>query len=171
MSDEEWNQLNPEQKLDARKQDEQNRLERDKIRLEERHQAEQAQLQQDVADGMILLFHPERPYCMGGDKCGRDSFNELILSLKRMAEVDRIMFYADDNIGAKHDGLVSVYADTLLVAQDIDVKKSGKWHQVLVGRPARNIALRAQNDDEVRIHQVKVYGSWIDGNANYMIVR
>lgn len=171
MSDEEWSQLTPEQRLEARKQDEQNKLERERVRLEEKQQREEAQLRQDIADGMILSFHPERSYCMGGDKCGRDSFGELILSMKRMAEVDKILFLADDNIGSKRDGKVSVYADDTLVAADIDVKAYGEWLQILVGRPARNITLRAQGDDEVNIHQVKVFGSWIDGNANYLIVR
>jgi hypothetical protein len=171
MSDEEWNQLTPEQQLEARKQDEQNRLERERMRLEEERQRKDAQLRQDLADGMILSFNPDRAYCMGGDKCGRDSFDQLILSMQRMAEVDRVMFYADDNIGTKHDALVSVYADDVLVAQDIDVKRSGKWHQVLVARPARNITLRAQGDDEVNIHQVKVYGSWLKGDADYLIVK
>ncbi|OIQ50889.1 hypothetical protein BerOc1_02831 [Pseudodesulfovibrio hydrargyri] len=171
MSDEEWDRLTPEQRLEARRQDERNELERRRLRLEEERQREQAQEQRDVAEGMILSFRPERAYCMGGDKCGRDSFDELILSLQRMAAVDRVLFFADDNIGTKHDGLVSVYADDVLVARDIDVKRNGKWHQVLVGRPARNITLRAQGDDEVSVYQVKVYGSWLQDGADYLIVR
>lgn len=171
MSDEEWNRLTPEQQLDARKQDERNRLEREKLRLQEARSREEAELERDVADGMILSFRPERAYCMGGDKCGHDSFDELILSLRRMAEVDRVVFLADDNVGSRHDGRITVLADSVSVAADIDVKRHGDWHQVLVGRPARNITLRTQGDDEVRIYQVKVYGSWIEGDARYLIVR
>lgn len=171
MSDEEWDRLTPEQRLEARKQDEQNQLERQKMRREEERRREEDQLKRDAANGMIVFFNPERPYCIGGDKWYRESFDELILSMRRMAEVDRVLFYADDNIGSRHEGKLSVYADNVCVARDIDVKKRGKWHQVLVGRPARNITLRGQTGDEINIHQVKIFGGWVEGNANYLILR
>ncbi|WP_419786587.1 hypothetical protein [Pseudodesulfovibrio sp.] len=170
ISDAEWNQLTPEQKLEARKQDEQNKLEREKLRRAEQKQREEAQLKEDIAQGMVLRFSPERPYCMGGDRCPRDSFPEIILSLHRLTDVDKVLFYADDNLGHKHEGKVTVYADDLPVAQDIDIERHGKWYQVLVGRPARNITLRAIGDDEVEIYQVKVYGSQVN-DARYILIR
>jgi len=170
MSDEEWNQLTPEQKLEARKQDEQNRLEREKLRQEERQRKEEEQRARDIADGMILEFSPDAPYCIGGDRCPRGSFPEIILSLKQYADVDKILFYADDNIGRKHEGKVTVLADGVPVARNIDIDRHGTWYQVLVARPARNITLRAVGDDEVSVRIVKVYGSWIR-NGRRVIVR
>lgn len=171
MSDEEWNRLSAEQKFEARKLDERNRLEREKLRQEERKQREAEQLAQDVARGMILQFSPERPYCMGGDKCPQGSFDELILSLRHLAEVDRVVFFADDRIGSKHDGKVLVYADDEPVDGKIDIQRRGKWHQVLVARPVRNITLKALGDDEVNIYQVKIYGSWVKDENRYLIIK
>lgn len=170
MSDEEWSQLTPEQRLEARKQDEQNRLERERLRQEERQRKEAEQREQDIAEGMILQFSPDAPYCMGGDRCPRGSFPEIILSLKQYADVDKVLFYADDNVGHKHEGKVTVLADGVPVARNIEIDRRGTWYQVLVARPARNITLRAVGDDEVNVHLVKVYGSWIE-NGRYTIVR
>lgn len=171
MSDEEWSALTPEQQLEARKQDELLKIERERLRQEEVQRRKEAQLQEDIANGMIFQFLPDAPYCMGGDRCPKGSFDELILSLHKLAEVDRIVFYADDNLGSKHDGLVSVLADTVLVSEKIDIKRVGAWHQVLVARPARNITIRPIGDDEVRISQVKVFGSWATGEQHYLIVK
>jgi hypothetical protein len=171
MSDEDWNQLTPEQKLEATKQDERNRLDRETLRRAEAQRAEEEQLQRDLAAGMIYQFSPDRAYCIGGDKCPRENFSELILSLQRLANVDRVVFCADDRIGRKHEGRISVYADDVLVAGSIDMKRKDTWYQVLVARPARNITLRAMGDDEVEIGQVKIYGSWAVGEQRYLIVK
>jgi hypothetical protein len=175
ISDEEWNQLTPEQKLEAHKQEEANRLERMRLRQEEEKRRQQEQkrrekleLEQDLAAGMLMQYHPEVVRVIGGKD---NDFQELILSLQRPAYVDKVVFHADDLIGRHHEGKLAVYADGVLIKDRIDIKKRGKWHQVLVARLARNISFRAV-DDEVHVNRVKVYGSWVSqGDRQYYYFR
>lgn len=175
ISDEEWNQMTPAQKLEAHKQEEANRLERMRLRQqeearrqEEQKRQEELELQRDLANGMLMQYHPDVPRTIGGKN---NDVEELILSLQRPAYVDRVVFHADDMIGKHHEGKVSVYADGVLIKKKIHVKKRGKWHDVLVSRLARNISFRAF-DDEVHINRVKVYGSWAaQGDTQYYFFR
>ena len=171
MNDEEWAGLTAEQQLEARKEDERLRLERERLRQEEQERRKLEQLERDRAEGMILQFAPRQPYCIGGDKCPGGRQDELILSLRRLADVDKVVFYADDSIGRKHNGVIAIYADNKLVAGDIDIKRRGQWHQVLVARPARNITFRVVGDDEVEIGRVKIYGGWATDQKHYIIVK
>lgn len=67
IDDKEWNQLTPEQKLEAHKQDEQNKLEQKRMSLREWNQKTEDQLQKDVNEGMIAYLLPDTRYCIGGE--------------------------------------------------------------------------------------------------------
>lgn len=168
MSEAEWQQLNPAQQLAAREKQAELDLERQRLyeqrwrELErQQRQAERLQLAADRAAGMLLLFNPHVPVCIGGQRCGRDAENELILPLQGLAQVDQIVFSADDRVGSKRNGVLQVLGDRHVASAPIDIKKSGKTHQIFIGLPVRTIRLRAMSDDEIHIHWVKVFGSRI----------
>lgn len=171
MSDEEWNRLTPEQQLRARQTEEANQLKRQELRAKEEQRKKKEQARKNKAEGLLYRYHPKQAYCMGGDKCPKGNYGELILSLNRMAYVDKIEIHVDANVGRKHNGRLSVFADRVRVAHDIKLGRKGEWHQILVARKARNITLRAQGNDEVRVHVVKVYGTWAKPGKQYIIVK
>ena len=96
--------------------------------------------------------------CIGGNQCGGKR-NQLIIPLKESVLVERIEFYADDNVGSSANARVSVFADDELIAEDIDIRKEGKRHVIEVDRHVRQIRIKPANDDETNIHEVKVYGT------------
>lgn len=120
--------------------------------------------------GMILLtstlavagsgdFQKSYPgKCIGGSQCGGKR-NHLVIPLKQSVFVNRIEFYADDNIGSSANAEVSVFVDNEPVAEDIDIKREGKLHVVKVDQYAQEIRIKPANDDETNIHEVRVYGT------------
>ncbi|OEU71018.1 MAG: hypothetical protein BA863_07680 [Desulfovibrio sp. S3730MH75] len=169
MPDEEWAALTPHQKMEAREKQATIDLERQKLAvereekyLEHKKQQRKQVLEQDIAKGLIAEFHPENYVCFGGDKCRRrndeEKRNEIVISLRALANIDYIQIYADDRYGSKHDGVLGVNADHYRV-EIIDLSKRTKWYKVFVGRIARNIVLKAETDDEIRLFRLKVFGS------------
>ncbi len=177
MSDDEWTNLTPEQKMQAREKQAELDLkarelavEQEKRRNEQRKLARIEQRELDVANGMIAEFYPARAACIGGDKCRPKGINEIIIPLHFLANVDAVQIYGDDRVGNKHDGVIEVMADHYRLER-IDMSKRTRWYQVFAGRRARNIVLRTVTDDEVRIYRVKVFGSRIDsGQIEYKFI-
>ncbi|XPV75953.1 MAG: hypothetical protein ACNI27_15145 [Desulfovibrio sp.] len=165
LSDAEWQAMSPAEKLEASKEqaklDEQRQIrlaaERERRAKLEAEQA-QKQYERDIASGMLLR---EDDVCLGGSKCPGEQKNMLILSLGDFAYIDKIIFYADDRVGRKHDGKISIFADRFKISENIDIKKSGQEHTIFVGRAARNIVIKAVNDDEVRFRYIKIFGDYI----------
>jgi len=174
MSEAEWNRLNPEQQLEARKQQATIDQERAELRAQERREeearrAEQERLQyeHDVAEGMIRQYSTA---CIGGSRCPDGNNKSHIFSLQQFAFVDKIMFTAHDNIGNKHGATIAIYADQQLIADNMDIKRQGHTHTVFVGAVARNIIVKIRNDDEVQIENFKVFGELLDsGNTRFLI--
>jgi len=163
LTEEEWERLTPQQQLDARerqtKLDHEHALAREKMRMEQAaKEAEQARLEeeQDIDAGMIARFSE---ICMGGSRCPDPDKDEHIYSLRQFVYVDKIVFTADDNIGKKHNATVNIFADRLPIAENVDIKRQGSEQTIFVGEITRNIIFRINSDDEVRIHQLKVFGS------------
>ena len=163
MTEEEWVRLTPGQQLDARERqakiDKAHALEMEKMRLkEEAKMAEQARLEeeQDIEAGMIARFGD---ICMGGSRCPDKDKKEHIYSLRQFVYVDKIVFTAHDNVGKKHNATIDIFADRLPVAEDLDIKQRGGEQTIFVGEITRNIIFRIHNDDEVKISEVKVFGS------------
>ena len=181
MSDEEWAVLSPTQKIEAREKQaaidlEKRKLavEREKIYLEQKKQQRKQELEQDIARGLIAEFKPSNYVCFGGDKCRRrkdeEKRNEIVISLRALTNIDYIQIYADDRYGNRHDGVLGVNADHYRI-ESIDLSKRTKWYQVFVGRTARNIVLKAETDDEIRLFRVKVFGSKIPNDQlQYRVV-
>lgn len=168
MTKDEWEMLSSQQKVDAREKQAELDLENKKMALElEKKRNKQLELERqkqresDFSKGMVAEFYPEKPVCIGGDKCMNNKGDELVISLRSFTNVDVIQFFADDMVGKRHDGVLEVRADNWRL-QKIDISKYGKWYQVFVGRRARNIVFKAITDDEVKIHRVKVFGSRIN---------
>lgn len=160
MTEQEWNRLSPVQQLEAREKqaelDAQRRRER--IAQQERKEREERQRRQAMLDDPNLLDFRE-DFCFGGEKCpdgNRESGHVLYLGGR--AYVDSVEFEADDMIGHRTGGRVAVYADRHLVADNLDILRRGSHYRVRVGRICRNIILRAETDDEVRVHWIAVYG-------------
>ncbi len=171
LSDQEWAELSAQQKIEAKeKQDaidlEKQKLvaERERVYLEQKKQQRKQELEQDIAKGLIAEFHPTNYVCFGGDKCRRrndeEKRNEVVISLRALTNIDYIQIYADDRYGNKHDGVLGVNADHYRI-ESLDLSKRTKWYQVFVGRAARNLVLKAETDDEIRLFRVKVFGSKI----------
>lgn len=180
FSDDEWAQLTSQQKIEAKEKQaaldlkaRELAIEREKRYYEEKRLERQREKQADVANGMIAEFYPDGYACFGGDKCRnrRDrEINEFIIPLHGLSNVDYLQIYADDRVGNKHEGLMGVSADRFKI-QSIDLSKKTKWYQVFVGRTARNIVLRAETDDEIRVFRVKVFGSRIeDSQIDYTVI-
>ncbi|WP_419783949.1 hypothetical protein [Maridesulfovibrio sp.] len=181
FSDDEWAELTPQQKLEAKEKQavldlkaRELALEREKRYQEEKRLERQRERQADIANGLIAEFSPDRYACFGGEKCRnrRDGdVNELIIPLHGLSNVDYLQIYADDRVGNKHEGLMSVNADRFKV-QTLDLSKKTKSYQVFIGRTARNIVLRAETDDEIRVFRVKVFGSRIDNSRiDYTVIK
>lgn len=169
MSETEWNRLTPEQQLEARKQqaamDKERAIEREKARLaREARQVEEARIQRerDVRDGMVHQFGA---VCIGGSRCPDSEKKQHIYSLHRFAFVDKIEFAAHDNIGNKHGATIAVQADDCLIEKSIDIKRAGSVHTIFVGKVARNILVTIQNDDEVMLEYLKVFGTPLDART------
>ncbi len=177
MSDAEWQALTPQQQMDAREKQaaidiEQERLDNEqRIRMAQIAAAErEKQRRQDIAAGMIAEITPEQPLCIGGSRCGGGE-SRIILPLRTLASVDYIRFLADDRVGNKHDGVALIYADEQL-AERVDIKKHKQWHEAFIGKVARNIIIRPETDDELRIYHIKIYGQAMDsGNVQYHIIK
>ncbi len=181
VSDDEWAKFTLQQKFEAREKQaaldlkaRELEIERQKRYNEEKRLERQKEKQADISNGLIAEFYPDRYACFGGDKCHsrRDAnINEFIISLHGLSNVDYVQIYADDRVGNKHDGIMGVSVDRFKV-QSIDLSKRTKWYQVFVGRTARNIVLRAETDDEVRVFRVKVFGSRIENSQiDYKIIK
>jgi len=169
LSDEEWASLTPQEKIEAQEKqasiDLENRklaIEREKLYLEQKKQQRMQEFERDVANGLIAEFNPANYVCFGGDKCRRRNdeakSDEIVISLRGLTNIDYVQIYADDRYGNKHDGVLGVYADRFKV-ESIDLEKRTKWYQAFVGRIARNLVLKAETDDEIRLFRVKVFGS------------
>ena len=163
MTEEEWERLTPQQQMDARerqaKLDQERALQREKLRLEqEAKEAEQARLeeQQDIDAGMIARFGE---ICIGGSRCPDSDKKEHIYSLRQFVYVDKIVFSAHDNIGNKHNGTIDIFADRIPIAENVDIKRTGGEQTLFIGEITRNIIFKIRNDDEVKIRQLKIFGS------------
>ena len=174
LTEEEWKTLSPQQQIDAREKQakidlERQKLaaEREKIYLKQKKQLRKEEREQDIAQGLIAEFYPDNYICFGGDKChhrsNEEKRNEVVISLRTLTNIDYIQIYADDRIGHKHDAIMGVSVDHYKV-KSFDISKRTKWYQIFVGRPARNIVLRAETDDEIRLYRVKVFGSRISND-------
>ncbi len=174
IPDEEWTALNSQQKFEARKKQaaldlkaRELAVEREKRRNAERIVQRQEEYDQDIANGLIAEFYPQDYACFGGDKCRRnrdeEKRDEIVIPLHALSNIDVIQIYADDRVGSKHEGVLGVSADRFKVKK-IDLSDRTKWHQIFVGRTARNIVLKAETDDEIRVFRVKVFGSRIPNN-------
>ncbi|UZP66903.1 hypothetical protein N1030_15015 [Desulfovibrio mangrovi] len=177
MTDEEWQGLSSQQQMEAREK--QAKLDLEQQRLEDERRARVAaaeatmreeQRKKDLAAGMIMEIIPQKPICIGGSRCG-GSDTRIILPLKALASVDYILFLADDNIGDRHDAVVHFYADDQF-AERVDIKKRKQWHEAFIGKMARNIVIRPEGDDELRIYHIKIFGQKHDsGNEQFIIIR
>lgn len=174
MSEAEWQQLTPQQQLEARQQqslldekraarNEAARLERERIAAEERR----IQYEKDVANGMIRQFSP---FCMGGSKCPGDDPQVKIFNLGGFVYVDKVVFRAKDNIGKKHNAVIAIYADNQLVVGNLDIKRRGSDHELFVGTMARNIIFKIVDDDEVKVEGLKVYGQYLDADGARILI-
>ncbi|WP_210772242.1 hypothetical protein [Pseudodesulfovibrio sp. zrk46] len=162
MTEEEWTRLSPQQQMDARERqarlDQERAIEMEKVRLEQaRKEAEQTRLeeQQEIEAGMIAKY---TGVCIGGSRCPGGE-KEHIYSLGQFAYVDKIVFKAHDNIGKKHNATVDIFADRIPVAENVDIKQHGSDHTFFVGEITRNIIVKVHNDDEVKITELRIYGS------------
>lgn len=177
MTDDEWQGLSSEQQMVAREKQAKLDIEQQKLDEERRARVAAAeaakreeQHRSDLAAGMILEIVPQTPICLGGSRCGGID-SRVILPLKALASVDYIQFLADDNIGDKHDAVAHFYADDQF-AERVDIKKIRQWHEVFIGKTARNIVIRPEGDDELRIYHIKVFGQKHDsGNEQFIIIR
>lgn len=95
--------------------------------------------------------------CIGGEKCGRG--NSLVMNFGgyRGEYVERIEFYAHDDIGDSKEGAVAVYADGRMVSSYIDILKRGSTHSVSIRDNVRTIEIRPVTDDEVKINSVTAF--------------
>lgn len=175
MSEEEWERLTPQQQMDARERqariDKDHALRMEKLRLErEEEEAKQAKLeeQQDIDAGMIARFGET---CIGGSRCPHSDKKEEIYSLRQFVYVDKVVFSAHDNIGNKHNATLDIYADRVRVAENVDIKRNGSEQTIFIGEITRNIIFRIHNDDEVKITQVKVFGSPLNLDKSKFIIK
>jgi len=162
MSEAEWNRLTPQQQLEARTKqaelDHERALLREKQRAEqEAQEREQARIQyeQDIARGMIARFSDT---CLGGNKCSGSNVWERVFSLRQPTFVNSVTIEAHDNIGMKTGGVIAVYADNRLVADNVDIERKGSAYNLCIGRVVRDFTIRARTDDEVMITALKVFG-------------
>lgn len=177
MSDEEWLRLTPQEQSQARQKQIEYDLRQQQIESENRirmaeaeARRQEAQHAQDIENGLIAELSPKQPICIGGSRCG-GSESQIIIPLHALMNIDVIQFRADDAIGNKQDGVALLYADDQLI-QRIDIKKRTQWHEVFVGKTARNIVIRPETDDEIRFYTIKLFGQAINsGSVQYHIIR
>ena len=102
--------------------------------------------------------YPRAAGCIGGDECGRHG-DRITIALDD-APILGVRFFAQDGIGQRADGKLSVRIDEHVVQSFIDVKREGRRHEVDVDNVyGSRLVIEADNDDEVAIKDIEVlYG-------------
>ncbi len=160
ISDEQWTDMTLEEKQDAYKKEQQleeKRLElRAKAQALEKEKAEQKKQENFISRDSGAMIH-HKGGIIGGE--GRNDPQMLIVSLGKFAWVDRIDFYAHDNVRHRCEGRLNVKVDHYPIVRGLDIKKRGKKYSCFVGRKCRNIIFEAASNDEVSISDIEIFGS------------
>ncbi len=160
ISDEQWGNMTLEEKQEAYKREQQleeKRLElRAKAQALEKEKAEQRKQENFMPSDSGAMIH-HRGGIIGGE--GRNAPQMLIVSLGRFAWVDRIDFYAHDNVNQRCEGRLNIKADHYVIARGLDIRKRGKKYSYFVGKKCRNIIFEAAANDEVSISDIDIFGS------------
>ncbi len=160
IPDEEWEQMTIEQRHDAyMKQQEltRKRLELEKQRNELENQRlaiERQRVDREECSDEILFLD-------GGIIGGETMLHRqrLVISLGRLVWVDRIDFYAHDNINHYCNGRLNIKVDHFPIALNLDIKKRGRRYSYSIGRQCRKIVFETASMDEVSISNIEIFGS------------
>lgn len=104
--------------------------------------------------GMNPIIQPG-PFCIGGEKCGRDSKIYIDIYGRR---VRSLRFFAHDNVGDSKEAKLNVRVDGAYIANNVDVKKDGMTHDFQGnGISGRQLVIEPAADDEAKIKDIYVY--------------
>ncbi len=160
IPDEEWEQMTIEQRHDAYiKQQE---LTRKRLELEEQEkEIENQKLALERQQNGITAYSDEMLRLNGGIIGGEfyGDREQLVISLGRFVWVDRIDFYAHDNVNRHCNGRLNIQVDHYNIVSNLDIKKRGKKYSYYIGRYCRNIVFEAASMDEVSISDIEIFGT------------
>lgn len=102
--------------------------------------------------------YPRAAMCIGGDEC-RKNGKRITIALEN-APVLGVRFWAQDNIGARADGRLTVRIDDTNVAWYVDIKREGRRHEFDVDSVSGSkLVIETASDDEVDVKDIEVlYG-------------
>ena len=102
--------------------------------------------------------YPSAAGCIGGDEC-RKNGTRITVPLEDLPVIG-VRFYANDGIGQRAEGTLSVRIDNTTIAHLIDVHRNGKRHEIEVENVrGSRLVIETGKDDEVEIKHVEVmYG-------------
>jgi hypothetical protein len=102
--------------------------------------------------------YPRAGMCIGGSEC-RKNGTRITIALDD-APVLGVRFRAQDNIGTRADGRLSVRIDDKTIGWYIDVKRDGRQHELDVENvEGTRLVIETATDDEVEVKDIAVlYG-------------
>ncbi|HEX8253644.1 MAG TPA: hypothetical protein VF846_10870 [Thermoanaerobaculia bacterium] len=102
--------------------------------------------------------YPRAEGCIGGTEC-RKNGTRITIALED-APVLGVRFYAQDAIGTRADGRLSVRIDDTSVSSYIDVQRAGRRHEFDVENVrGSRLVIETTTDDEVEVKDIEVlYG-------------
>ena len=93
--------------------------------------------------------------CIGGQDC-RQNGRRITIALED-APLLGIRFFADDNIGRRHNGKLNVKIDNHFIANYVDVHRGGRVHELTVDRiRGDRLVIETATDDEVEVRDIEV---------------
>ena len=93
--------------------------------------------------------------CIGGDECGRHARIRVALRDQRIRS---ITFFADDNVGRRHNGKLRVTIDGATLRDYLDVRQDGRDYDIDGhGMRGRWLVFEPASDDEVVIRRIRVH--------------
>jgi hypothetical protein len=94
--------------------------------------------------------------CIGGSECG--GHRARIRIPLRDARIDSITFYADDNVGRRHNGKLRITIDGNVLRDYMDVHQNGRDYDI-DGHGMRGhwLVFEPASDDEVVIRRIRVH--------------
>ena len=99
--------------------------------------------------------YPRAGMCIGGTEC-RKNGSRITIPLED-APVLGVRFWAQDNIGVRADGRLSVRIDDKTIGWYIDVKRDGRRHELDVDNvEGTRLVIETASDDEVEVKDIQV---------------
>ena len=113
--------------------------------------------------------YPRAGMCIGGTEC-RKNGNRITIPLED-APVLGVRFWAQDDIGTRADGRLSVRIDDKSINSYIDIKREGRLHEFDVDNvEGTRLVIETSTDDEVAVKDIQVLygrGSGHRGGGNH----